>query len=395
MSLKLAGKKICFITTVPMPMVWFMGAHIYASVKRYEVTLLTNASSNTLGNVNTLQPLIRLGAKFININIKREIAYIADAISLIKICTIFFTKKFDIVHSITPKAGLLSMVAALLVRVPVRIHLFTGQVWVDKKGVSRVILKNIDKITALCATHVLADSISQRQFLIDENIVNENKIRVLNYGSVSGVDMQKFSPDPDMRKNVRMQLNIPDDAIVALYLGRIAKDKGIVELIEAYNTVVQNCNNSYLIIVGPDECNYVQSISILQKKYINKLHYYNYTEHPEYFMQASDYFVLPSYREGFGTTIIEAAACGIPAIGTMIYGLSDAIVDGITGVLIPKKNVKRLSEAMLMFSKDHKLRNRLGEAAKRRVESEFKQEALTYEMQRYYEICLREVYGEA
>src|SRR5262249_29157030 len=160
---------------------------------------------------------------------------------------------FDLVQSVTAKAGLLAMVAAWATRIPVRVHTFTGQVWATRTGFSRAALKLLDKLVARAATFVLADSPSQREYLVAEGIIQPSKSAVLGKGSISGVDPARFRPDPSARRIVRESLAIAECAVTLLFVGRLHRDKGVLDLARAFARLADRRPDVHLVIVGPDE----------------------------------------------------------------------------------------------------------------------------------------------
>ena len=324
--------------------------------------------------------------EIINLPIVREINLISDLFALLKLILIFRKNKFSLVHSVSPKAGLLTAIAAWAIQVPNRLHTFTGQVWVTKKGMIKWLLKLLDKLIITLNTKILVDSISQEEFLIKENLLNVGNALVLGSGSLGGVDLQRFQSSTRQRKIVRQELNISSDCIVFLFVGRIKKDKGVFELAKAFKNIsLNNNNNIALLIVGPDEDNLVQRLSSVLDSSFNYTRFIDFTNTPEKYMMASDIFVLPSYREGFGSVIIEAASCGIPSIGSDIYGLSDAIKDGETGILVPVKSEKYLEEAMIKLLDNNNLRIKMGDMACHHAQDSFSQDKITMLLIKLYE----------
>lgn len=362
--------KVCFVAAVPISLSAFMAPHIRALAASRDVMLVASRPPEGLATVDG--PI-----RFRAVNIPRQISLVADLVALVELIRLFRRERFALVQSITPKAGLLAMVAARVAGVPVRIHWFTGQVWATRGGFSRTLLKSADRVTALCATHLLADSRSQRAFLEAEGLVSPGDVTVLGEGSVCGVDVERFRPDPAARAAVRQRLGIPEAAVVALFLGRLTKDKGIPELIEAFGIASAACPALRLLVVGPDEDGMGAMAEQLAAETRARLYLEGVTSRPEMFMAASDLLVLPSHREGFGSTVIEAAACGVPAIGTRIYGLTDAVVDGSTGLLIPVGEVAQLADALVRLTNDHAGRLAMGAAARERVDAHFAQSRLT------------------
>ena len=350
----------------------FLGHQINALSEIYEVSIITNLNGNSI-----LFDDISEKVKIIDLPIKRQINIFSDFYVLILLVLLFRKNKFSLIHSVSPKAGLLSAISAWVSRTPNRFHTFTGQVWVHKKGISRLVLKYLDKIIIRLNTKILVDSTSQREFLIKEGLLTEENALVLGKGSLSGVDIKRFKPSEDTKEKIRKNLNIPHHSIVFLFLGRIKKDKGVIELVKAFQNVSQAYTNAYLLIVGPDEDNLVNELNQILGKTTKYTRFIDFTSSPENYMIASDVFVMPSYREGFGSVIIEAASCGIPAIGSNIYGLCDAIKDTKTGILVPLKSEIEIEHSMKKLLNDSLLRIQMGLNARTFAKENFSQEKIT------------------
>ena len=357
----------------------FLSHQICTLSKMYRVTLVTN-----LKEQDNLLDWVPDNVEIIDMPISREINIISDLKVLLLLMKIFYKSNFSLVHSVSPKAGLLSMLASFMAQVPVRLHTFTGQVWATKHGIGRKLLRWLDRLINALATIVLIDSHSQQDFLIENKVVKKTGSIVLGEGSISGVDLDRFKADPVIREQVRLDLTTPENVIVFLFLGRIKKEKGILELADAFSRVHQKYRNTELWIVGPDE----DSLHYILEE-ITGIHLIPFTNSPEKYMAASDVLCLPSHREGFGSVIIEAGACGIPSIGSNIYGLNDAIVDGETGILIPLKLVNELESAMGLLVNDRKLRQKMGKAACKRSASKFSQDILTEQLVDLYKDLLK------
>ena len=309
------------------------------------------------------------------INIERKISPIQDLMSLFSLIRLFRKQRFHIVHSTTPKAGLLCALASFFAGTKLRFHTFTGQTWAHKTGLSRFIFKSIDRLIAKLCTKVYADSPSQVAFLVKEGVVAPNNITFIGEGSLAGVDIKRFTPLEDQSDqnslNLKAELGIDDSSFVFLFLGRVNKDKGMVELIEAFNRLASKNSNVKLIVVGPVEEDMVSYLETLPSKQKRGIGFLGFSHQPEKFLAISDVMVLPSYREGFGTSVIEAAAMSIPTIGSRIYGLSDAIVDQKTGILVKPKDVKSLFQAMKFACEQRNLMEEMGVNARKRVETKF------------------------
>ena len=274
------------------------------------------------------------------------------------------------------------MTAAFFSGVPTRVHTFTGQVWATKKGLFRIFLKSLDRITARMATHILVDSPSQIRFLHSEGVLRQEIGNVLGSGSVSGVDLKRFRPNATVRKKIRKALGLTKDAVAFLFVGRLNRDKGIPELYEAFMALRTRMPAAWLVLVGPKEESIPFSPGLTGVD--SGVVYVGPSSRPEDFMAAADVLVLPSHREGFGSTVIEAGACGIPAVASRIYGLTDAVVHGRTGLLVTRGDVGELALAMERLGNNRKLRLRMGREAKRRAKVRFDQKKITEALLQFY-----------
>lgn len=372
-------RRLCYVVSSEMTVKAFLMEHIRAAAARYEVAIIANAPDGALAG---------LPARLIRLPIARRIAVHSDLSALFRLTAIFRQERFDLIHSVTPKAGLLAALAGFLAMVPVRLHTFTGQVWATRGGAARALLKRLDHLTASLSTRVFADSASQRDFLVAEGVVTADRIEVLGQGSVNGVDAARFRPDAEARARVRERAGVPERAIAFLYLGRFSRDKGLLDLARAFALLAADRPDAWLILVGPDEDGMAQEIREACGTAAERLRILGRTSESEQFMAAADVFVLPSYREGFGSVILEAAAAGVPSIGTRIYGVTDAIAEGATGLLVPVRDPAALADGMRRLAADGPLRAEMGLAARARAQRDFRPEDLTRALLARYELLL-------
>lgn len=305
------------------------------------------------------------------IEFARPIHLWKDLVTLWELLMVFIRERPEIVHSTTPKPGLLTAIAGFVTRVPVRLHTFTGQPWLHRHGLVRWLARTADRLIGFLNTRCYADSHSQRQFLIDEGIIPAQKLHVLGNGSLAGVDTVRFDRNrwsESERQELRRQYSISAEANIVLFLGRIARDKGIRELLIAFEQLVVEGHDCHLFLVGPsdEECGGESFLLSAAPHAINCIHSVGYTDYPERFLAIADLLCLPSYREGFGTVVIEAAAMGVPTVGTRINGLVDAIVDGKTGLLVPPMDPGALADAMYRLLASPALREEMGKSARER-----------------------------
>ncbi len=361
----------------------FLYPHIQALHETYEISLVANVMGGNL----TAKP----GLKFdvFPVSIHRKIHLVEDLRALFGLCLLFRREKFDLVHSITPKAGLLAMCAAKLTGVPTRVHWFTGQVWVTQSGLKRWALKGLDRLTAALATQVLVDSPSQRDFLISERVTRRACSDVLANGSVCGVNIDRFRPSEDIRTQIRKQLGVSQDAVVLLYVGRLNKDKGIEDLAKAFSSLAARLPKLWLVLVGPDEQNMWVKVSEICSNWMGRVCRSNQTDQPEQYMAAADIFCLPSYREGFGSVAIEAASCALPTVTTRIYGLVDAVEEGVSGFLHIPGDVDGLAGSIERLYDDPNLRVSMGLSGRSRVVKLFGEDTLTTALMSFYARILK------
>lgn len=375
---QLTNKKIAIIVSTPMTAAVFLRDQIRALSLKNDVTLIANFSSAP----HFVDFFSDISIK--NIKIHRKVNPFLDLSALWSVYCFLRREQFDLVHTVSPKAGLLGMLSAVFAGVNVRLHTFTGQVWATKLGVSRLFLKALDSLIAYCSTAVLIDSHSQKEFLVVEGVVKSGEGFVLGDGSISGVDLVRFSQNDGARDSIRSQLGVVDSDILLLFLGRLKAEKGVLELAEAFACMAKIDSRIKLLYVGPDEDGIKSKIQSAASAAEPNVFFVPYTSTPEQYMSAADIFCLPSYREGFGSVVIEAASCGLTTIASNIYGLSDAVDDGVTGLLVLPKNVDSLLGAIKKLSADKGLRDAFADAARERAHTLFSHQRLTNALLVFY-----------
>ncbi len=370
MTKKLANIRVARVSTIPFFVVTQLRSQLEAIQQAGAELTVVSSEDELSGQIKLID-----GCFFEPVYIAREIRLMKDLSSLYKLYKLFKKQRFDIVHSTTPKAGLLCAIAGKMAGVPVRIHTFTGQAWVSMKGYKKVLLKICDKLTGLLNTQCYADSFGQREFLIQHKILSPSKLHVIGKGSLAGVDLQRFSPSlfTDLQKSqLKASLAIDESTIILLFVGRVTEEKGIFELIQALQLLLKDSQNVVLVIAGPFERQIEEPIKrFAQRTCDDRVLFLGFHSNPEHLFSIADILCLPSYREGFGTVVIEAAAMGVPAVGSRIYGLSDAIIDGETGVLVEPKNPDELYKALNRLLSDEPLRQQMAKQAKARALAAF------------------------
>jgi glycosyltransferase involved in cell wall biosynthesis len=374
-----------FVATTPFAVNAFLRSQLLLLAKTYDVTLCVNTSAYPLEK--DIQSVVRVQ----HIDIGRKISPWQDLRAFVQLLKFLYMLKPDIVHSMTPKAGLLTMFAGRLARVPWCFHTFTGQIWANKTGIGRYLFKWIDRLIALAANQVFADSASQCRFLEKQGVVRRGGVTVLGQGSVAGVDLERFQPNPVARLSLRTKLGINNGIPVFVFVGRMVRDKGVFDLVEAFAMV--NALNPHweLWMIGPDEDGLQEKLSKMGVSLRANIRWLGRTFSPERYMAAADVFVLPSYREGFGSAIIEAAACEIPTIAYKIDGVIDAVIEGRTGILVDKGDVQGFAQAMKDLGNLPVKRKLLGQAALERAVKDFSSKQVSQEWLAFYDALLKRV----
>ena len=333
-----------------------------------------------------LDDLREKGVPTIVVPIGRHLSIFKDMKALMALVKVFRREKPDMVHSMTPKAGLLCMLAAKMAHVPVRVHTFTGLVWSTAKGLKRRILMLTDWLTCACATHVIPEGEGVKADL--QRHITRKPMKVLGYGNVKGVDMERFSLRPeivDAAKSLRSR-----NLFTFLYVGRIVSDKGVNELVDAFGKLHALNPHCRLVLVGKMEENLdplkpSTLKKILALKGIRAVGEKQDDELIAWYA-ASDCFVLPSYREGFPNTVLEAGAMGLPSIVTDINGSREIVENGKNGIIIPPKDENALIEAMQQMLDNDSKRDSMASAARPMIASRFEKS--------YVQQCLLDFYHE-
>tara|TARA_A100001011_G_scaffold81432_1_gene84695 strand:+ start:6628 stop:7755 length:1128 start_codon:yes stop_codon:yes gene_type:complete len=343
----------------------FMLNHIKVLSKKYNLFICSE-------NSKKLKKKVPKNVSLININFKRGISFYEDIISFFSILFIFLKHRPDLSISFTPKVGLIVSISSFITRIPNRYHWFTGQIWANSKGFKRTFYKFTDKLIFILSNHVFVDGISQKDFLLKEKIIKKKKSTVFHKGSICGVNISKFSLKKQNRIKLRKHYLIDNNTFIFLYLGRINKDKGIIELINAFNKIY-TAHNVLLILVGS-----LEDLKLTELiKNNKKIKYFNFTNKPEKWYSLADILCLPSHREGFGNVVIEAASCGIPSLCSNIYGLKDAIINKKTGFFHKVGNTSDIKKKMLYVIRNKKLVKKYGISAKKRAIRDFEQSLIT------------------
>ncbi len=336
-------KKICGITTKPVTIKSFMLGNLnYLTYNDYESYVISGDDGKTL-NMSNLE-----NVKFIPVDIKHgNVSPLEVLKTTWKLYKLFRKHRFDVIQYATSNAALYASFAGWLARIPVRIYCQWGISYTDYKGLPYWFYKTAEKVTCLFSTSVQPDSPSNLKFSISENLYSPSKGYVLLNGSATGVNLVRFnhSRKDEWKQQILLKYSIPNDAFIFGFIGRIVPEKGINELLEAFISLPNN--NAYLFIVGPQEEEIRLNQELLTKaKKHTRIIFTGSVSDAEKYHATFTFHVLPSYREGFGMTVVEAAAMGTPSIISNINGPTDFIVDNFNGYICDVKSVASLSESL-------------------------------------------------
>lgn len=331
----------------------------------------------------------REGVKTVGVPMKRNISPLSDLKSLLQLIKVFRQERPTMVHSMTPKAGLLSMVAGWVTGVPVRVHTFTGLVFPTSTGLKRKILMTTDRITCACATHLIPEGKGVKKDLENHGITRK-PLKVLGHGNIKGIDLKRFDPELPYVKQQAEKLRV-DKIFTFIYIGRLVHDKGINELVEAFKKLNQEIPDTRLLLIG----RYEPNLDPLDPKTVEEIERNpsimapGETSDVRPWLLASDAFILSSYREGFPNVVIEAGAMGKPSIVTDINGANEIIIDGENGVIVPSKNVIALEEAMKFFVTHPERVKEMGVKSRPLITSRFEQSFVRKCLKDYYKTILK------
>ncbi len=328
----------------------------------------------------------REGVKAVAVPMERHISPLKDLKSLLGLIRAFRREKPTMVHSITPKAGLLSMMAAWVCRVPVRLHTFTGLVFPTAMGLTQKILILTDRITCACATHIVPEGEGVKNDLINYRITKK-PLKVLGHGNVRGIDLDHYNPGLPEVQVEASKLRKPG-IFTFIFVGRLVRDKGINELVEAFGQLNKEYPDTRLLLVGSLEQALDPLLPVTHERIMHGPSIEAVGEQSDVrpWLAASDALVFPSYREGFPNVVIEAGAMGLPSIVTDINGSREIIIEGKNGTIVPPRDAKSLLQAMRRLVLDKPMASRMASVSRQLIASRFEQS--------YVRRCLKDYYKE-
>ena len=378
------NKNILHVVNISFAIPYFLGNQIsYFKNKGYNLHIICSPSQELV------YYSIKLGFKYKGVCILRKISFFSDLKAILSTSKYIRENNINIVVGHTPKGALIAMVAAFLMKVPKRIYFRHGLVYETATGIKRLVLKEVDRITSLLSTKIVCVSPSIYKKSIEDRLNPEDKQFILSKGTCNGIDIERFSKENinvDQVLALRKKLHIKDDYFVIGFTGRLVKDKGIIELVEAFEKVYARNQNVLLLLVGMFEerdalpNNIIEKIkshpSIINTGYVDN-------EVIENYYALMDIFVLPSYREGFPTSVLEASAMGLPVITTRATGCIDSIIENKTGLFV-NHSTQEMADAISTFLLDNNKKKSFGQQGKLFVQHNFNQEKIWKDIEKLY-----------
>lgn len=370
-------KKVLRIATVPISLNLLLQGQLRMLNEDYEMVAVSSPGKD-LEEVGT-----REGVRTVGIRMERRISPIQDLKSLFALIKLIRKEKPWMVHTMTPKAGLLGMLAARICGVPVRLHLFTGLVFPTSTGLKRRLLMATDKLTCACATFINPEGEGVKRDLECFGITHK-ELHIVGNGNINGIDMTYFDRTEEVMKKAESIRE--KDCITFCFVGRIVGDKGMNELAEAFARLEKEFPSCRLLLVGDFE-EKLDPVSPETKRMFlenSRVTFAGWQQDIRPYLAASDIFVFPSYREGFPNVVLQAGAMGLPSIVTDINGSSEIIRDGVNGVIIPPRNESALLEAMRRMVTDEAARQKMAANARELIGSRYDRMFLWQELKKTY-----------
>ncbi|MDG4949893.1 glycosyltransferase family 4 protein [Weeksellaceae bacterium KMM 9724] len=378
----MAKPKLIRVTTVPISLDKLLEGQLKFMSETYEVIAVSSPENNYLKQIAE-----REGVAFHPIPLTRAITPIQDFKSLWEMYRFLKKEKPQIIHSHTPKAGTISMLAAKMAGVPIRLHTVAGLPLMEATGLKRKLLNTVEKITYWAATKVLPNSEGLKEIILKEGFTKNEKLHVIGKGSSNGIDTSYFDPNlfnDETKHKLRESLNIRKQDFVFVFVGRVVKDKGIVELVNAFKAI--NAENIKLLLVGTFE----HELDPLPQEIISEIEnsphiiLTGWQKDVRPYLAISDALTFPSYREGFPNVVMQAGAMGLPAIVSNINGCNEIIHHHENGLIIPVKDKIRLEQAMLNLLKDHTLYHNLKSQTRSNIIERYERDYIWHSISTFY-----------
>ena len=377
-------KKLVRITTVPISLEKLLEGQLSFMSKHFDVTAISSEDKrlNVYGD--------KEGVKTHYLELTRNITPLKDLVAVFKLVKYLRKEKPQIVHSHTPKAGIVGMLSAYIARVPIRLHTVAGLPLMEAGGIKRKVLNVVEKLTYACATKVYPNSQGLKDFIVEEKLTSTAKIKIIGNGSSNGIDTTYFDPtrySVNDSSVLKESLNIPSEDFVFIFVGRLVGDKGINELVKAFVSISNSHDTVSLLLVGPLETE-LDPLDSITLKHINehpKIIATGYQTDVRPYFAASNALVFPSYREGFPNVVLQAAAMELPCVVSNINGCNEIIENGMNGLIVPVKQHLPLEKAMEEMFNDLELFAVLKKNTRTRIVQNYDRKEIWNEILKEYE----------
>jgi len=384
--------KLIRVTTIPSSLGGLLKNQLKHMSNFYEV-IGVSSPSERLEEVGRNENIRTYG-----IEMTRAVTPLQDLKSLIKFIKFLKQEKPHIVHTHTPKAGFIGILAAWIMRVPLRLHTVAGMPLMESTGMKKRILLFIEKVTYMCATKVYPNSYGLEEYILENNLAPRSKVKVIGKGSSNGIDLNHFDPDALSIENVKLEFPnlskfIGTNDFNFIYVGRLVKDKGINELSDAFARVAEKIDNVNLIVLGHFDDN-LDPITPRAKEIIQthpKIHYMGWQKNILPFLKVSNVLILPSYREGLPNVLMQAGAFYLPVITTKIIGCTDVVKDKENGLLVAPKSAEDLYQAMMKIYSDRQLYNDMKVKTRNMIADRYDRNYVWSEIRQEYQNLLSNV----
>lgn len=365
--------KICILTTVSLAI---------RSFYRGQLAALRDAGFEVMvvcADDEALREQLPEGVRFVPAAFARVVSPLADLAVLWQLYRLFRRERFDIVQYSTPKASLLGAIAACAARVPMRIYILWGLYYMGQRGFKRTLFKGFERLICRLSHKIVPISHEMVEFALGEGLGRRPQYEVMLNGSACGVDLEQFDPDKwaSSRRAIRERFHLPENAVVIGTVARLTGDKGINELVQAFDRLSGEVTGVYLLLVGAqEEKDRLSSETDRISRDNPRVRPAGWQDNPLPFYAAMDIFCLPTYREGFGEVNLEAQAMGLPVVSTDVIGPRESIENEVTGLLVPAKSAEAVYEALRTLACDRERRRKMGQKARERVIEKFDRHAM-------------------
>lgn len=383
-------EKLVRITTVPQSLWKLLEGQLKFMTDTFEV----HGISSPGDKLDVVKD--REGVETHGVNLTRKLTPFRDLVSIWQMYWLLRKIKPTIVHTHTPKAGMIGMFAARLARVPIRLHTVAGMPVETKKGWIRALLLWVERRTYACAHRVYPNSNGMADFIREHNLCKASKTKIIAQGSSNGINLEHFKSTDSIKaqsEKIRADLGLKPDDILLCFIGRLVRDKGIEELIWSFEQLAANQANVHLVLMGKIE-KHLDPLSESANEVLEnhpRVHYLGYQDDVRPFLVAANVFVFPSYREGLPNVLLQAGAMSTPTVATEINGSMDIIESGTNGLLVPAQDREALKEAIHKMILDQPFRDRLAQSSRKIIEERYDQKKIWVALHHEYQQLVKEL----